>query len=213
MRTLFACFLFLSLSAAAAVNPTTATPSLLDIQHEWAHINYEMDDKAKVNAFIALTDKAKQRVAADPNDAESLIWLGIVQSSTAGAEGGLSALKYAKAARKNFEHALKLDENALNGSAMTSLGVLYHKLPGWPISFGSDEKAEKLLKQALKVNPSGIDPNYFYAEFLYDEGDYMEAKDHLVTAKAAAPRPDRPLADKGRHSEIETLMAKIDKKL
>ena len=126
----------------------TATSPLKILQHQWAHINYELDDAEKEKAFVALINTAKSFVKAEPNNPELLIWQGIIQSSTAGAKGGLGALDYAKDARKSFEHAMRLDENALSGSAMTSLGVLYHKLPGWPISFGNDKKAEKLLKHA-----------------------------------------------------------------
>lgn len=185
---------------------------LLQLQHEWAHINYELEDDQKADAFIALIAKAKAFVNEAPDNAELLIWQGIIQSSTAGAKGGLGALDYAKAARKSFEQAMRLDENALSGSAMTSLGVLYHKLPGWPISFGSDKKAEKLLKHALEVNPDGIDPNYFYAEFLFDNGKYSQAREYAQKAKQAPARLERPLADVGRRQEIAQLEAKIAQK-
>ena len=35
------------------------------------------------------------------------------------------------------------------GSAYTSLGTLYFKVPGWPVGFGDEEKAEELLRKAL----------------------------------------------------------------
>ncbi len=186
--------------------------ALHKVQQQWAHINYELEGDEKSKAFEALIKEGEALVKANPS-AESLIWLGIVQSSTAGAEGGLGALKYAKAAKKNFEQAIALDKNALQGSAMTSLGVLYHKVPGWPISFGSDKKAQQHLMQALQVNPDGIDPNYFYAEYLYDEGEYNLAKSYINAAKNAPARPDRPLADKGRQQEIARLMKQINAKL
>jgi cytochrome c-type biogenesis protein CcmH/NrfG len=183
---------------------------LLAIQHEWAVINYsELEDDDKVDALLALTDKAESLVKQAPNGAEGYIWLGIIQSTTAGAKGGLGALKYAKAAKKSFEKALRLDETALQGSAMTSLGVLYHKVPGWPIGFGSDKKAEILLTKALSLNSDGIDPNFFYAEYLFDEREYGKAMKYLAKAQAAAPRPDRPLADKGRRKEVEQLKQKV----
>ena len=58
---------------------------------------------------------------------------------------------------------------ALDGSAYTSLGTLYYKVPGFPIGFGDHKKARQLLEAALKVNPDGIDSNYFYGEYLFDE--------------------------------------------
>lgn len=184
--------------------------NLLAIQHEWAEINYsELEGDDKVDALLALADKAESLVKQAPEGAEGYIWLGIVQSTTAGAKGGLGALKYAKAAKKSFEKALRLDETALQGSAMTSLGVLYHKVPGWPIGFGSDKKAEMLLTKSLSLNSDGIAPNFFYAEYLFDEREYDKALKYLAKAQAAAPRPDRPLADKGRRKEVEQLKQKV----
>lgn len=202
-------FVALLLPVSASVFSATG-PTLNDIQHLWAQINYrggEAEDK--VEAFRALLTEAQQLVDAEPEAAEPYIWLGIVQSSTAGAKGGLAALKYAKMAKKNFEKAMKINENALQGSAMTSLGVLYHKVPGWPIAFGSDKKAEMLLKHALSLNPDGIDPNYFYAEFLFDEGEYQQALEYANRAESAPARSDRPLADEGRHEEIAHLKQQI----
>ncbi len=187
--------------------------SLLSIQHQWAHVNYELSGDEQEQAYMALVSDAQAMTNRFEDKAEAWIWYGIVQSSAAGAKGGMGALKLAKSAKKAFETAINLNSNALDGSAMTSLGVLYHKLPGWPISFGSDKKAGKLLKDALAINPNGIDPNYFYAEFLFDEGDYQGAKHYLELANQAPPRLDRPLADKGRKGEIQQLMQKIEAKL
>jgi tetratricopeptide (TPR) repeat protein len=193
---------------------SSANEGLLAIQHEWAEINYsELEGDDKVDALLTLASKAEALVKQAPDAAEGYIWLGIVQSTTAGAQGGIGALKYAKAAKKSFEKALRLDETALQGSAMTSLGVLYHKVPGWPIGFGSDKKAEMLLTKALSLNSDGIDPNFFYAEYLFDEREYDKAMMYLAKAESAAPRPDRLLADNGRHAEIKQLKEKIQAKI
>lgn len=70
-----------------------------------------------------------------------------------------------KEAKSLFEEVIAQAPNTLEGSALTSLGALYYKVPGWPVAFGDKEKAEQLLKQALTVNPNGIDANYFYGDF------------------------------------------------
>lgn len=142
-----------------------------------------------------------------------LIWRGIIKSSLAGAKGGLSALKLAKDSRHDLEKALGQDDKALEGSAYTSLGTLYHKVPGWPIGFGDDKRARELLLTALRINPQGIDPNYFYGEYLYDERNYELAHKHLRIAQQAAPRPGRALADANRQKEIAELLHKVDSKL
>ena len=46
-----------------------------------------------------------------------------------------------------YEEAIRIDGNALDGSAFNSLGVLYYKVPGWPIGFGDKAKAKELLRR------------------------------------------------------------------
>ncbi len=183
------------------------------LQQTWAVANYEQEGKAQVEAFEELLSSAESFQSSFADSAEAWVWKGIIESSYAGAKGGLGALSLAKAAKASFEQALKINASALAGSAYTSLGTLYHKVPGWPIGFGSDKKAKEMLTKALEINPDGIDANYFYGEFLFDDGKYAEAEKYLLAAKAAAPRPMRPLADKYRHQEIEALLVKLNKKL
>lgn len=200
-------------AAAAQATPPAFDAELLAIQTEWATANYQLPDKDQAAAFTKLEQRAAAFAAAYPARAEPLIWEGIVLSTAAGAQGGLGALGLAKESRTKLEAALKIDPDALNGSAYTSLGTLYHKVPGFPLGFGSDKKAREYLQKALAINPTGIDPNYFYGEFLYDEGDYAEARQYLEKALKAPPRPGRESADEGRHREIQALLAKVRKEL
>jgi tetratricopeptide (TPR) repeat protein len=182
---------------------------LLAIQTRWADANYAPDSDAREAAFDRLMADAAALTARNPGRAEPLIWEGIVLSTAAGVKGGLGALGLARDSRARLEAAMKIDPNALQGSAYTSLGTLYHKVPGFPIGFGSDKKARELLEKAVAVNPDGIDPNYFYGELLLDEGEYAVAKKHLEKALQAAPRPNRQSADAGRRLEVQALLAKI----
>ncbi|MDR3395011.1 MAG: tetratricopeptide repeat protein [Parasulfuritortus sp.] len=209
--------LTLALAATLLTTPVFANDaaldqSILEAQHQWERINYEMPADQKAPAFEALAKQEAALVQRYPNRAEPLIWHGIILSSLAGAKGGLGALGLAKEARDNLLASEKIDPTAMLGSADTSLGTLYFKVPGWPIGFGDDDKAEAYLKQALQINPNGIDPNYFYADFLYGKKRYPEAMQALEKAMAAAPRPNRPLADKGRRQEIQALMTKVREK-
>ena len=191
----------------------TFDADLLALQQSWAKANYETPADARAGAFDALEVRAQRLVQENPGRAEALIWQGIIASSHAGAKGGLGALSLCKDARASLEAALKLNPKALDGSAYTSLGALYFKVPGFPVGFGDDDKAEQLLKKALEINPAGIDPNYFYAEYLYEDGRYAEAMQYLDRAAKAAPRPGREVADKGRRADIATLRQKVDAKL
>jgi len=185
---------------------------LLAIQARWADANYSPAGDAKEAAFDKLMADAAAFTARNPGRAEPLIWEGIVLSTAAGVKGGLGALGLAKDSRAKLEAALKIDPKALQGSAYTSLGTLYHKVPGFPVGFGSDKKAKEYLEKSLAINPDGIDPNYFYGEFLFDEDDYAGARKHLEKALQAAPRPNRQSADEGRRKEIRALLAEIPAK-
>lgn len=214
-RTVLVCASLLAGSAFAAPAADPAFDAeLASIQQAWAKANYEMPvGDQREDAFAALEQRAGKFAHDHPQRAEALIWEGIIESSYAGAKGGLGALSLCKEARDHLEAALKLDPNALNGSAYTSLGALYYKVPGFPVGFGDDEKAGKLLQKALALNPNGIDSNYFYAEYLYEQGKYQESLQYLDRASKAAPRPGREAADKGRHGEIAALTAKVKAKL
>jgi tetratricopeptide (TPR) repeat protein len=213
-RILVATLFAVVLAGPAFADDAAFNAELLSIQQAWAKVNYETPaGDARAQAFEALEKRAEKFTQQNPARAEALIWEGIVESSYAGAKGGLGALSLAKEARGNLEAALKINPKALDGSAYTSLGTLYYKVPGFPLGFGDHDKAGKLLKQALALNPNGIDPNYFYGEFLFEQGQYGEALKYLDKAATAAPRPGRESADKGRHAEINALTAKVKAKM
>jgi cytochrome c-type biogenesis protein CcmH/NrfG len=62
-------------------------------------------------------------------------------------------------------------------------------VPGWPIGFGDKARAEELLPQGAGDQPDGIDPNFFYGEYLADRGRYGEAMSYLEKALKAPARP------------------------
>lgn len=183
------------------------------LQDRWAEVNYALPEDDREKAFAELLVAADKVVSSNPDKAEALIWRGIIKSSYANAKGGLGALSVAEGSKADLEQAITLDPTALQGSAYTSLGVLYAKVPGWPIGFGDNKKAKELLLKALEQNPQGIDPNYFYADYLAGKRDWAQALRYLEIAKAAQPRPGRESADAGRQQEIANLLAKVQKKL
>ena len=127
-------------------------------------------------------------------------------STYAGAKGGLGALGLVKQARASLEAALDIDPEALDGSAYTSLGSLYYQVPGWPLGFGDDGKARKYLQKSLAINPDGIDANYFFGDFLLDQGEPQRARIYLEKVLAAPDRPGRAVADQGRRAEAQARL-------
>jgi len=193
----------LVLLLASGLSQADSNGDLLRIQHQWATANYATPEDEQEQAFEKLVAAARNLVEHSPGKAEPLVWLAIVLSTDAGVTGGLGALGKVKEARQHLQAAEKINPEVLHGSVYTSLGSLYYQVPGWPIGFGDDDKAKEYLESALASNPEGIDPNYFYGDFMLEEGNYEEAIIYLEIALQAPARPDRPLADKGRRAEVE----------
>lgn len=214
-RLLMTVFTLALLFAAATSSATDATfdKQLLDIQHRWAFANYSSHGKAQKKAFESLLEDARALAQSHPDRAEALVWQGIVASTYAGVKGPFGAMSLANEARDALTKAEQLDASVLDGSVYTSLGTLYYKVPGGIIGFGDKKLAGNYLQKALQANPEGIDPNYFYGEFLFEQEDYAAARDALLRAQRAPARADRPLADQGRRQEVAALLERVNAKI
>jgi len=197
----------------AHVHAASLDEGVVALQADWAVAKYQTAPDQQDKAFTVLTARAEALVAENPGRAEPLVWEAIIVSSHAGATGGLGALGKVKKARELLEKAEKIDPNTLHGSIYTSLGSLYYQVPGWPLGFGDHKKAEEYLKKAVAMNPDGIDPNYFYGDFLREEGRYPEAAQYLKKALKAPDRPGRTVADTGRREEARQALAKVEAEL
>jgi len=187
--------------------------SAATLQQQWTTVNYALQGDEQLLEFEKLIKMVNLMKKEHPDNALAWLWSGIVNSSFAGAKGGLGSLSLAKKAKVDFEKSLQLDDQLLQGAAYTSLGVLYHKVPGWPIGFGDDEMAKEMLKKSLTINPKGIDNNYFYGEYLYDEREYKQAKIYLLAAQNAPLREEWQQADNFRQQDIEKVLYKVLKQI
>ena len=203
----------LFLVAAGAAKADDFDDTLHDIQHRWAEANYKTTGGAQKDAFETLLEDARHFATANPGRAEALVWQGIVASTYAGVKGPFGAMSLAKEAREVLMRAEAMDPTVLDGSVYTSLGTLYAKVPGGLIGFGDKDLARDYLEKAVQQNPDGIDPNYFYGEFLLEQKEYEAARTALLKAKNAPLRPDRPLADEGRQREVAALLEEVNRKL
>ncbi|MFB9135483.1 tetratricopeptide repeat protein [Vibrio olivae] len=199
------------LSSALFTNAAQASADpLVTIQKKWAQCQYQRSqEKQQIYCFEQLIKRNQQALNSAPTRADLKVWLAINKSSLAGAQGGIGALSLVEEAKDLLEQVIDQAPETLDGSAYTSLGSLYYKVPGWPVGFGDDDKAEHMLKKALAINPNGIDPNYFYGDFLAEDGRKKEAIQYLTRAQKAPPRAERPLADQGRQQEIAAKLKEL----
>lgn len=207
--------LLLAAALAAFATPALASPpgmaeNVKAMNDLWANVAYKMEGSSHQAAALNKLDKqAAMVVARYPDEADPLLWQGIILSEEAKRANILHKLSLATRARDTIAKAYAINPRAGNGGAAMSLGVLYYRVPGSPIGFGDKARAKTLLKQALALDPDGLDANYFYGDYLAETGDKAGAKSYLLKALRAAHDPSRPVWDAGRRGEVRALLAKL----
>jgi tetratricopeptide (TPR) repeat protein len=199
-----------SFALAAPAARTQFDVDVLDVANDWARIKYlsRSDDERK-QSMEQLGAKADELVRKYPNRPEALIWDGIVTSERASLAWGLGALDLASSARDVLLKAERMDPKAADAGALTSLGVLYYRVPGFPFGWGDKEKARAFLQAAVDNAPNGRDAHYFYADFLYEQGEYQKAEQVIKQGLAAPAHPERPVWDQYFPKVMQGLLEKV----
>ncbi len=198
---------FISYTAEAE----SASPALSIVESfEEIYLTVDIDDQAE--RIEPLLNEAELYRDNNPNEAEAWFASALIRSAYAQTQG-LRALRLARTSRDEFERAIVLDNSALGGYSQAFLGRLYFTLPGWPISFGNDDKAEELLLEALSINSETAANNLYFALYLISQERYDEAQDYLNRAKAAAPRPEFPNWDAVLQRDVERALAEVQNEL
>lgn len=199
----------LAMPALASDNGSMGA-DVMRINNSWAHIRYQVKDRGEQFRQLAALERQAHLVTLKyPGTAEPLLWEGIVVSEEAARASALKQLGVATRARDILAKAYAINPRVADGGAAMSLGVLYYKVPGWPIGFGSTAKARTYFQKALAQDPKGLDNNFFYGDFLAQEGDKAHAKQYLQRALQAPANAERPVWDAGRRAEVRALLAKL----
>lgn len=186
--------------------------SIKQIQAQIAILKYQTTSQdEQIAGYTKCQTEVTELTQKFQNDAELLIIQGNCLASEVKARksADLGSIKQAKAL---FEKAISINDKALNGAGYTSLGVLYGRVPGWPVSFGDKKKAKKNFQKALSISSNDIDTNFLYGEFLINQKEYTQALKYLNIAKSS-PARNRPIADAGRLKEIDKAIVQATNKL
>lgn len=138
----------------------------------------ELDKKRRVKLFEDCIAIADQSLVLNANDVRGLFWKAAAMGKIAEDSGILNALKMLRPMEKMLLQVVALDERYENAGAHRALGRMYHKLPGFPVSFGSNQKALQHLERAYKLFPKDVITRAFYADLLFDTGNKAEARKH-----------------------------------
>lgn len=201
---------------------------LVQLQHAWAHANFEIPEADTEAAFKPLAESAHQYTLRHPNNPQAMIWEAIILSGYAEAKGGLGALKLATQARDLLLNAEKLSTDNINTEKPITerpntiavpcelyytLGALYEKVPSRPFGFGDKAKANHYFLKALQLEPSNMDANFFYGDYLNGQGEYAKAIEYLHKALQAPPRVGYEDIDSGRKTDIQAAISLAQTKL
>jgi len=201
------CLLFVSqVYAQPAIYAGSGIRSTADLGRAWAHAKYHLPAVQRQEAYAHLYVVAGRMRKAHSGDAALWIWEAIILANEAGEKHSLASISMIKQAKRLLEQSLSLAPAASNSLTYAFLGNLYHKMPGWPIGFGNDAKAEYYLRKALTIKPNGLDENYFMGIYLMDKKRFSDAVIYLRKAIDAPPRPGMDVADVGRKADAVMLL-------
>jgi len=205
--TTFVALLLLSFECIAE----SLDESLQSIESQWASTYYSTSKPKRGTAYNRLITRIAILSKQYPNNAEPIIWEAILKASNADQQDPLSALKSIHEAHDLLHKAIKINPQAMSGSAYVTLGSLYSMAPKWPISFGDKAIAKRMLETALKINPKGIDSNYFYGEFLLADDRPNEAQGYFKRAIAIPSRSWQLFADDQLKEDAKRALNKSKK--
>lgn len=204
---------FLLLLTSNAANANNFNSEINTIESLWAHIYYDKNESEQRSNYPKLLKKTQELEAHYPNAPELLIWQAIIIATNAAFETPFTALESLKNSKRLLQKAIQIDPNALEGAAFVTLGTLYYLAPSWPLSFGDEEKAEKLLKKGLDINPNSIDANYFYADYLLSSDNVSKATKYFNLALTAPTRPEQQFADIQLKNEAQIALQKTQQRV
>ncbi len=217
-RSLLALGLLAGLLGATVLAPAAHADALANeintVARQWANYKYlsKSVDEQRVK-MAQLNEQTRALVQRYPGRVEPMIWDGIVTSERASLTWGMKALGFANAARDEMLVAERMDPTALDAGAQTVLGVLYYRVPGFPLAWGDPKVARAYLESAVRNAPYGRDAHYFYADFLYEQGEYARAEQVLLRALQLPSHPERPLWDQMFPRVMQGLLQRVRAKM
>lgn len=206
LMAIFFLLSFSGLNSVSAHNSVQLNQQILNIQKEWDYGKYKLSRKDRLDFYKKLTLKTQKLIELQGHHAEAYTWHGINLSTLAEQKGGLGALSLIIEAKRAFEKSIQLDPSALKGSALVCLGTLYYMVPSWPIGFKDYKKAEYLLRTAKKIDPNGMDVNYYLGTLYKKLGQHQKALKLIQQSIQATPRQGRERADLKRREEIKQIL-------
>jgi len=140
----------------------------------------------RIKGYQKSIDVADRALKINPTNLLANFWYAAAIGKQGLDVGITRSLNNAKPMKEKLDAAIQVDGKYEHGGPYRALGRLYYKLPGWPISFGDNDKAFEQLKKAYEVDPDFAWNKIYYAEILIKKGDKDKARkllDEVFSAK------------------------------
>ncbi|HLI84104.1 MAG TPA: tetratricopeptide repeat protein [Bryobacteraceae bacterium] len=150
----------------------------------------------------------ERAVAAEPRNADYVLWLARTYGRRAEMANPLSALGQASKARQYFENAVELNPRHID--ALNDLLDFYLQAPG--IAGGGMEKAERVVGMIGRVDAA--EGQWAQAKLDEKRKEWNSAEQHLRRSVELGPQPGRfvalarLLAKRGRYEESDRELAR-----
>lgn len=207
---------FAAILAVFLVNGAVAEPRVEEtiqaLQDEWAEVFYRLPENQQAERYEVLLTRVHAVEQQHPDRAEPLILEAIILCTYAAADWGLDSLTRVRTARTLLIKSIDRDPEAMGASAFITLGNLYYRLPGWPISYGNDDLARQYLEAAARLYPDALDTNYFLGDFWLHEGDYDKALTYFEKADRAPIRVSQRLSDSKIKEQLAVALSAARKR-
>lgn len=183
--------------------------SLKQIEIAWATAYYELPTDKQAIVYSSLLNKLATLDKKHPHDAGILYWQALIKAANAEHQNPLAALDQIHEVRDLLNQSIAINPKIMNGAAYVMLGTLYDKVPHWPIAFGDEATAKKMLEMALAIAPNGVESNYFYGAFLRDHDQVQAAESYFKKALDAPVRVEQPYPETQLKYKAQTALKEI----
>ena len=116
---------------------------------------------------------------------------------------------HAQEIRAALHQAAERDAGYQGGAPLSGLCGLYHRAPGWPLSFGDKELARAYCVRALEQDPRSYEARLVLAWQARDRGALDEARAHLAVILAGPLDERQPRTHQRYRDEASALAGEL----
>ena len=151
-----------------------------------------LDETEKRTVASMALDMARTAQKLNPDGGEGYFFAGMAFQAYAVSVGVLNILQATPQVKQSLDRALDIDPDLLLGAPHMYLGLMYHLLPGFPLSIGNRQSALRHMEKAVEARPDSPIRLMYYADILRTNRRFEEAAKVLDSIEWKARRiPER----------------------